>query len=118
MAPLIGGLPGSKLAVPSHTGLQMPGRPSVGPQPTANGPAGRSSEMIIPLTQSIQSPVITRAAQNLANSSAYIQQLTEFNQRQMAAGTDPLHRDAMLMAYEKMLRSEMCRENTISPIRS
>ena len=88
MAPLVGGLPGSKLVVPSQTGLQMPSRPSVGPQPTANVPIGRSSEMIIPLTQSIQSPVITRAGQHLANSSAYIQQLTEFNQRQMASGID------------------------------
>ena len=118
MAPPIGGLPASKHVVPSHTGLQMPSRPSVGPQSTTTGPLGRSSEMIIPLTQSIQSPVVGRAGQHLANSSAYIQQLTEFNQRQMAAGTDPIHRDAMLMAYEKMLRSEMCRENAISPIRS
>ena len=77
--------------------------------------------MIIPLTQSIKSPAMVRTSQNYANSSTYIQQLTD-NSRQNGSATNPvqsLMKEDMLQAYEKMLRNEMSRDtNNMSPIKS
>ena len=94
----------------------MPGQPRVQPQPAIGSVLGRSQDMIIPLTQNMRSPAATRNGQLNAASSAYAQQQwAQFSQRVMPT-TDTLQKEAVLMAYERMLRDEMSQE--ITPIKS